>query len=129
MMKSFTGNKFMKKHDAWQTLFVLLLLSLSLQSCMGASDTSSSTNFKKINTGNNQSIGINNQALFKGKIYFTQGGHLYIIDGSRTISTLIHDGHDIRDPVISPDGKWLAFIVRYYDFSDLVTMPITGGKW
>ncbi|HAG98761.1 MAG TPA: hypothetical protein DCL75_07870 [Ktedonobacter sp.] len=129
MIKSFTGNKFMKKHNAWQTLFVLLLLSLSLQSCLGASDTSSSTNYKKINTGNNQSIGINNQALFKGKIYFTQGGHLYIIDGSRTISALIHDGNNIRDPAVSPDGKWLAFIVRYYDFSDLVTMPITGGKW
>jgi dipeptidyl aminopeptidase/acylaminoacyl peptidase len=35
---------------------------------------------------------------------------------------------DVRDPAVSPDGKWIAFIIRYKDYSDLAYMPSSGGK-
>ncbi|HEV2661975.1 MAG TPA: hypothetical protein VGU68_15300, partial [Ktedonobacteraceae bacterium] len=104
----------MKKYRALQTPFFLLLLALGLQSCLGlggSSSKSSNTNFQNTNT-NGASIGINkaNQALFKGKIYFTLDHNLYVLDGTRVPHQLTH-GMTVQDPAISPDGKWIAFSV------------------
>lgn len=115
----------MKKHRFLYTAFALLLLSLSLQSCLGggSSNTTNSNNFTT--TGN---LGINNtdQAIFKGKIYFTLNHNLYVLDGTRTPHQLTH-GLTVTDPAVSPDGKWIAFIARYPNYSNLLYMPANGG--
>lgn len=117
-----------QRYTSWQTICLLVLLAFSLQSCLGIGGGSS--NFKTQSTGNGTQLGVNtsDQALFKGHIYFTQNRHLYVIDGSRTIKTLATYG-DIRDPAVSPDGKWVVFVVRYYDYSQLQYMSTSGGPW
>ncbi len=116
-----------KSHLSWHIFLLLALLAITLQGCLGIGGNSNG-NFKQINTGNNQTLGVNNQALFKGKIYFTQNRHLFVIDGSRNIKQLTFTG-DVRDPAVSPDGKWVAFILRYYDYSNLEYMSTSGGPW
>lgn len=115
-----------KRSIPWPTLCLLLLLALSLQSCLGIGGNSG--NFNTKNTGNGSVIGVNNQVLFKDHIYFTQNRHLFVIDGSRNITQLTTTG-DVRDPAVSPDGKWIAFINRNYDYSDLDYMSTSGGPW
>src|SRR5450432_957481 len=109
------SEKGMKKHRFLYTAFSLLLLSLSLQSCLGignSSNTANNNNFTK--TGN---LGINNtdQAVFKGKIYFTLNHNLYVLDGTRTPHQLTN-GITAMDPAVSPDGKWIAFSARYANY-------------
>lgn len=123
----------MKKYIPWRTFFLIALLAMSVQSCLGSGGGSSSNsqNFKTVNTGNGQTLQVNgsDNALFKGKIYFTQNRTLLVIDGSRNVKVLTPLKYDIRNPAISPDGKWIAFIVRYKYSSDLVYMPINGTHW
>src|SRR5207247_11068378 len=106
----------------------MVLLEISVQSCLGTSDNSNQ-NFKQVNTSNGQTLQVNtsDQALFKGKIYFTQGHVLLLIDGSRNVHTLTPLNQDVRDPAVSPDGKRIAFLGRYKSSSDLVYMPGQGG--
>jgi len=104
------------------------MLALSLQSCLGIGDNNGQ--FKSTSTGNNgNQIGINttDQAVFKGKIYFTLDRNLYVVDGTRQLTQLTH-GMEVRDPAVSPNGKWIAFIIHYKDYSDLAYMPSSGGK-
>jgi len=115
-----------RRYIPWHALCLLVLLAFSLQSCLGIGG--SSGNFNTKTSGNGSVIGVNNQALFKGHIYFTQNRHLFVIDGSRNITQLTTTG-DVRDPAVSPDGKWIAFINRYYDYSNLEYMSTSGGPW
>lgn len=125
----------MRHYRRWYAFFLFALLALSLQSCLGIGGSSSSTtpsqNFKKTSAGNGPAIGINNtsEAIFKGKIYFTLDRNLYYLDGTRQVHQLTH-GLDVRDPAVSPDGKWIAFIIRHSDknYSDLAYMPSGGGS-
>jgi Tol biopolymer transport system component len=107
-------------------LLLLATLALSMQGCLGIGGNN---NFTK-SSNSNGAIGINNtdQAIFKGKIYFTLDSRLYMIDGTRTLHQLTQNT-GIQDPAVSPDGKWIAFTVRYKDHSDLVYMPANGGPW
>lgn len=112
-------------------MFLLLsLLALTLQSCLGIGGGSSSTptgNFKSTNTGTGgQQIGVNTDVLFKGKIYFTQGRNIFVLDGTRTLHQLTK-GVDARDPAVSPDKKWIVFDTRYKNYSDLVYIAAQGG--
>jgi WD40-like Beta Propeller Repeat len=113
---------------------LLAVLALSMQSCLGIGDnTGSNTNFQQATTTpNGTPIGVNTseQAIFKGKIYFTIDRNLYVLDGNRNVKQLTH-GMDVRDPAVSPDGKWIAFIVRHDDknYSDLALMSAKGGSW
>ncbi len=123
----------MKKYKFLHPFFFLLLLSLSLQSCSGIGNNNNNTtnadNFQQMSTGTNGStIGINktDQAVFKGKIYFTLDHNLYVLDGTRVPRRLTH-GMTVLDPAVSPDGKWIAFTVRYKNYSDLVYMSANGG--
>ncbi|HLX41550.1 MAG TPA: hypothetical protein VKR42_13540, partial [Ktedonobacteraceae bacterium] len=115
----------MKKSIPWHLFFLLALLAFSVQSCLWFGNNSSG-NFKVTTTKSGQHIGITNQAVFKGKIYFTINSDLYVLDGTRTVTQLTH-GLDVRDPAVSPDGKWIAFIERYYDYSNLAILSTNGG--
>lgn len=119
----------MKKHFPWHIAFLLMLVAFCVQGCLGiGSNNGSTSNFKQVKTSTGQQIGVNNsnQAVFKGKIYFTINRNLYMLDGNRNLTQLTH-GLDVRDPAVSPDGKWIAFIARYYNYSDLVYMSTKGG--
>src|SRR5438477_9346414 len=115
---------------------LLALLAMSMQSCLGIGDNTGSTsnsNFKQATTtANGTPIGVNtsDQAIFKGKIYFTVDRNLYVLDGNRNVKLLTH-GMDVRDPAVSPDRKWIAFIIRHDDknYSDLALMSASGGPW
>ena len=115
---------------SWHTFFLLALLALSVQGCLGIGGSSSNQNFKQVNTSNGNHIGINsgNQALFKGKIYFTQGRNMFVVDGNRNITQLTKNV-DVRDPVVSPNGKWLAFTERFTNYADLIIMSTNNGPW
>ncbi len=60
----------MKQHKRWQIVVLLLLVALSLQSCLGIGG--GNNGFQTKSTGGTQ-IGVNqtDQAIFQGKIYFT----------------------------------------------------------
>ena len=115
----------MKRYTRWYpslSCLLLTLIALSLQSCFGIGG-----NFKTVNS-NGQQIQINqdSQAVFSGKIYFTLARNLYVLDGALNVHQLTQ-GKDIRDPAVSPDGKWIAFDIRYKDYSDLAYMSTSGG--
>lgn len=102
---------------------LLALVALSLQGCFSDTTPSFQTTHTRIGD-----LGFNRteQAHFQGRLYFTLDRNLYTLDGSGSFKQLTH-GMDVRDPAVSPDGKWVAFIVRYQDYSDLVYMPTGGG--
>jgi Tol biopolymer transport system component len=122
---STNGKKLMKRHAPWSSLLLLLLLALSLQGCLGIGDNSQNGNTITTNSnGNKVNIA---QNLFKGHIYFTIDHNLWVTDGSSASRELI-TGNDIYDPAVSPDGKWIAFVVRYKDYSNLAYIPTSGGS-
>jgi Tol biopolymer transport system component len=113
------------------TFVALALLAVLMQGCLGLSKGNTpvnSGNFKQTSTGHGPAIGINNtdQAIFSGKIYFILDQNLYYLDGNRQLHQLTRN-MDIRDPAVSPNGKWIAFISFHPDYSDLAYMPATGG--
>jgi len=111
--------------------FLLLLLAFSLQGCLGIDEggSSSTGNFKTVHTDKGRSIRINQNSLaFKGTLYFTQGRTIFSLDDTRNVR-VIATNHDFRDPAVSPNGKWLAAVIRYKNYSDLVYMPVRGGSW
>ncbi len=119
----------MKKYRFLYTACSLLLLSLSLQSCLGlgSSTTTNSSDFKSMGA-NGSTIGINNtdKAIFKGKIYFTLNHNLYVLDGTRVPHQLTHN-LTVSDPAVSPDGKWIAFSARFANYSNISYISVNGG--
>src|SRR6266700_355990 len=115
----------MKQFKQWQIVVLLLLVALSLQSCLGIGG--GNNGFQTKSTGGTQ-IGVNqtDQAIFQGKIYFTLNRSLDTLDGKHDIKNLTRR-LDVRDPAVSPDGKWVAFIIRHLNYSDLAIMPSNGG--
>lgn len=119
-----------KKPFPFHIALSLVILAFCVQGCLGIGDNSGQqSNFKSVTTGNGQKISVNqgNQAVFKGKIYFTQGRNLLILNGTRNITQLTH-GEDVRDPSVSPDGKWVAYVVRYKNYAELWYMSTSGGS-
>jgi WD40-like Beta Propeller Repeat len=120
-----------KQQKFWQMFCLLALLALSLQSCLGIGGSSNTKkgDFQSKHTNGGNSLGVNSaaQALFKGSIYFTYDRNLYVLNGNKNLTQLTQ-GMDVRDPAVSPDGKWVAFIKRYPDYSDLMLLPTAGGK-
>ena len=113
------------KRYKWYTVFLLAALTLSLQSCL---DIGSDNPFQSKDTGKNGQIGVNStqQAEFSGKIYFTLNRNLYVLDGHLNLKKLTQ-GMDVRNPAVSPDGKWIAFANFFHNYSDLMLMPTSGG--
>lgn len=116
----------MKRYPPWQLFFLFTLLALSLQGCLGGADN----NYQSVTRGKNGDVKINTQqAAFKGKMYFTLDRNLYMLDGKdKEHPKQLTTGMDVRDPAVSPNGKWIAFIIRYKDYSNLAYMPASGGK-
>jgi Tol biopolymer transport system component len=117
----------MKRH--WHIVLLLVLLSWSLQSCLGIGDDGA---FKTTTTNQNGQVGINttDQAKFSGKIYFVLNHTLYVLDGADSTHTprsLTH-GLEVHDPAVSPDGKQIAFVARYPNYSDLMLMSADGSN-
>jgi Tol biopolymer transport system component len=106
----------------WSTLLLLVILISSLQGCQGTNENSNSFQNRATNK-NEYQIQINRapQAKFIGKIYFTLNRNLYVLDSNLKLTQLTA-GTDVRDPTVSPDGKWIAFIQRYKNYADLVYM-------
>ena len=112
----------MRKYRARLACLLLATLSFTLQGCLGASP------FQGKASGNHGSVNINTgQASFKGRIYLTLNRNLYVLDEQKNLTQLTK-GLDVRDPALSPDGKQLAFVIRYKNYADLALMPASGGK-
>ena len=111
------------------TVLLLILVAICLQGCFGIGGSSSNTLSTKTITknANGQQVGVNQaQNLFKGKIYFTIDHNLWSID-PRGNSREVLKGGSIYDPVISPNGKWIALSARYKNYSNVVYISINGG--
>ena len=107
----------------WLSVFSLGLLLL-LQACGG-----NNSSFNSHSTNGSGSIGVNN-AAFTGNILFVKNGNLFILHGKDdSLAQLTQDG-TAAQPSISPDGSTIALEVRKpgSDYSDIATMPITGGN-
>jgi len=109
---------------------------MSLQGCLGlgggnTGSGASGGNFKVVHTDphSQQIIGVNQDTInFNGLLYFTQGRNLYVLNSKRQLRQL-SSGLDVRDPSVSPNGKYIAAILRYQNYSDLAYMPTSGGPW
>ena len=112
------------------TLLTLVLLAFSVQGCLGSgANNSSSPNTKTITTNSNgQQIGINqNQNLFKGKIYSTIDGHLWVYNGDGTIRQLTNS-LNLHNPAVSPDGSRLAFVSNRDGQYEIYVAAIDGSN-
>ena len=114
-----------RKTLSWSTLLWLALVALSVQGCLGIG--SKATTGKQVATGSNgQQVSVN-QDVFKGKFYLTISGNLYVLSGNNTSQELVKTGN-VSDPAVSPDGKWVAFIQSYKQYSDLAVVSTAGGS-
>ncbi|HEX4204058.1 MAG TPA: hypothetical protein VHZ51_07635 [Ktedonobacteraceae bacterium] len=117
----------MFKYASWLAPVLFVLLTITLPTC-GGTDL---TQFQPKSTGaGGQTIGINtvDQAVFQGNIYFTLDRNLYVLNGNKNLHQLTRK-IDVRDPTVSPNGKWIAFDIRHQNWSDLAYMPASGGRW
>lgn len=105
------------------TLLLLALVALSLQGCLGIGGS----NTKTVGTGSSgQQVSVK-QDVFKGKFYLTINHNLYVLSGDNTSKELVSTGN-VVDPAVSPNGKWVAFIQKYKQYSDLSVVSTSGGK-
>ena len=115
-----------KKYTPLLTICLLLLVALSLQGCLGIGDNTAPSG-KTITTNSGGKQVTVAQNLFKGKIYLTIDHNLWAITGNGDNTELLHSG-DIYDPAVSPDGKWIAYIEKFKNYSDLDLIPSSGGR-
>jgi Tol biopolymer transport system component len=112
MMKQFIKQQ-------WYFVFLLALLSVSLQSCLGVGQNNPFGDRSTNNNGGTIKVNMSDQTRWKGKIYFTLSRNLYVLDGKTLNLTQLTNNMDVRDPAVSPDGQWIAFINRAKNYSDL----------
>ncbi len=107
---------------SWQSLLLLVIVVLGMQSCF-----ESGSNQRSFTTGpGGQSVSVQ-QSTFTGKFYLSINGNLYRLNGTaQTTQELVRSGH-VMDPAVSPDGKWVAFIEKYQNYSDLCVVSTSGG--
>jgi hypothetical protein len=114
----------MRAHSSRQPLRWLLLLALTtlLSGCGWFGET---TNNDFLKLGND--ISVNTRTTFEGKIYFTKDHNLYVLNGQSGELKQLTSNQSIYDPAVSPDGKWIACIVREKSYSSLVLIPTDGS--
>ncbi|GHO72171.1 hypothetical protein KSC_110630 [Ktedonobacter sp. SOSP1-52] len=100
---------------------LLSLLAFALQGCLDIGGPST----RNVSTNNGKQVSVI-QNVFKGKIYATIGHNLTVISGDGSSKQLIGGGN-IYDPAISPDGSKIAFVQLYKDYSNLASIPTSGG--
>lgn len=105
------------------TLLLLTLVALSLQGCLGIGDPGG----KQVGTSGTGRQVLVNQNVFKGKFYLTINHNLYVVNGDSASKELVSTGN-VVDPAVSPDGKWIAFIQKYKQYSNLSVVSTSGGK-
>jgi Tol biopolymer transport system component len=110
-----------RKPISWSLLFLLALVCLSVQGCLGGS------NGTQVATSSNGRQVTVNQDAFQGKFYLTINHNLYVLNGNNTSQELVNTGN-VYDPAVSPDGKWVAFIQKYKEYSDLSVVSTSGGQ-
>ena len=117
--------KYSKRYSPFVTICLFLLVALSVQGCFGIGGTNgpSGTTITTNSGGKQVTVA---QNLFKGKIYLTIDHNLWVITGNGKNTELLHSG-DIYDPAVSPDGKWIAFVEKFKNYSNLDVMPANGG--
>lgn len=111
-----------RRNFSWKTPFLLLLVALSVSGCLGIGGN----NGKQVATGNNGQQVTVKQDAFKGKFYLTINHNLYVLNGNNTSTELVKTGN-VYDPAVSPDGKWIAFIEKSKQYSDLDLISTSGG--
>lgn len=103
-------------------LLLLALVALSVQGCLGIGGSG-----KQIATNSSgQQVSVN-QVTFKGKFYLTINQNLYVVNGNSTTQELVNTGN-VSDPAVSPDGKWVAFIEKFKQYSNLCVVSTSGGN-
>ena len=103
----------------WHLLLLLALLSISLQSCLGTGNDNPFQDKSTNKNGGTIKVNTSSQAQWQGKIYFTLSRNLYMLNAKTQNLTQLTNNMDVRDPAVSPDGKWIAFINRSKNYSDL----------
>jgi len=104
-------------------------VALALQGCSGLSG--GSDQFRAVpSTGASGStaLAINLESHFLGHIAFVRNHQLYTLSGKDGAISALPAGAAVQDPAYSPDGSLLAYISRGADWSDLMVIPVRGGK-
>lgn len=110
------------KMFSWSIVLLLALVALSVQGCFGGGSTG-----KQIGTSTSGRQVSVQQNAFKGKFFLTINHNLYVINSDGSSQVLVNTGN-VYDPALSPDGKSIAFIEKFKDYSDLCMVATTGGQ-
>src|SRR5271157_1101834 len=102
---------------------LLVVIAVLAQGCLGIGSSG-----QQFATGPNGQAVTVNQNTFTGKFYLTAGGNLYVLNGTQDTSQELVNTGNVMDPAVSPDGKWVAFVKKYQNYSDLCVIPTSGGK-
>lgn len=109
---------------SWSSLLLLALVALSVQGCFSFGGGPAGKQIGTSTTGQQVSV---KQDVFKGKFYLTINHNLYVVNGDGSSQVLVNTGN-VYDPAISPDGKSIAFIAKYKQYSDLCMVSSAGGQ-
>jgi hypothetical protein len=122
----------MRPHYRWRfqrTYTILSLLSLSLLLVLAACGGNSGNYANNQTKGKSGGVGTNKDAKFSGNLIFVKSRNIFILHGKDGSLTQLTSDSTTLQPSISPDYSTIAFVVRKpdHDYSDLATMPVTGG--
>ena len=105
----------------WSTLLLLAMVALSVRGCLGIG-----SHGKPFATGlGGQPVTVNLD-VFTGKFYLTVNGNLYVLGGNTPTQELVKTANAM-DPAVSPDGKWVAFVEKYQNYTNLCVVSTSGG--
>ncbi len=113
----------MNKRKLWSTALLLVLMAMSLQGCLGIGENTKSTT-----SGGKVTLQVKDGQNFSGHLYFTKDRQLYLTESQGKVKQLSEGKDtDVRDPAVSSDGKQIAFIQRYKNYSNLMVMSTQEG--
>ena len=100
-------------------IFNISIITLIVASCLSIAG----------NNDTQQTLLLRQPALSQDHLAFVHAGDIWIADtdGSHA-RRLTSDPATEKDPVFSPDGKWLAFSASYEGNRDIYIIPVSGGQ-